>query len=406
MDKDVFHEHIEPWLRLQAAPGIGALTAAKLLRHFGTAQNLLQASPNAISELVGSQKAKALIQRSSQLDNAVAQCLHWQQSDSPLQQRAILTWQDARYPPDLLEIADPPIVLFAQGPEQWLSTNEPPWHTRLLGSIAIVGSRSPTQQGRENAFQMAKQLQQLGIGIVSGMALGIDAAAHEGALETQNDFGPPTIAVLGTGIDCIYPRQNTELYHTISARGLVLSECPIGTPPLAHNFPKRTRIITGITQGTLVVEAALQSGSLISARLAAEQGKEVFAIPGSIHSHQSKGCHLLIKQGAKLVEGLQDMLDELPRIQTRTRNAALPQPMKPVPNDTLPHTSKQENMPTRQTDQNTILKALGFDPSSLDAIMARTGMSAAIVQMHLLELELAGCVERLSGGLFQRLQRG
>lgn len=456
-----FHAQWGPWLRLVATPGIGSLTAAKLLRHFGDASAIFNAPNDALADLIGSRKAGALAQCPPQLDAIIHLSQHWLQSAAPAQQRAIWTWCDARYPPDLLETADPPAVLFAQGAAPWFAASEPLWHSAWAGAVAIVGSRSPTQQGQENARQMAQQLQQLGVSIVSGMALGIDAAAHEGALQarlaqnrsTTASAGPPTVAILGTGIDCIYPRQNTALYHAISAQGLVLSEHLIGTAAQAHNFPKRNRIITAMTQGTLVVEAAIQSGSLISARLAAEQGKEVFAIPGSIHAPQSKGCHLLIKQGAKLVENCTDILEELPQVQARIKRATAPSepqhghqtacdalrwtaqqsdcnstpPSKPdaltrpyPPPASEPQTALTPNMPTHSPQaaqqltsssahpsaQKAILNALGFDPSSLDSLMARTGMDASTLQMHLLELELAGRLERLPGGLFQALARG
>src|SRR5690606_21563029 len=227
-----------------------------------------------------------------------------------------------------------------------------------------------------------------------GLALGVDAAAHEGALEggQQNEGADPgapiTIAVIGTGIDRVYPRQHLDLAHRIARHGLIISEYPVGTSPLPGNFPKRNRLISGLAQGTLVVEAALQSGSLITARLASEQGKEVFAIPGSIHGTQSRGCHALIKQGAKLVESAQDVLEEL---------------HWPVE---ASGKSKIVEAPARETDESGILQALGADPASLDALQARTGLPTPALQARLLELELDGRVARLPGGLFQRLGLG
>lgn len=259
--------------------------------------------------------------------------------------------------------------------------------------MAIVGSRNPTPQGSANARQFARTLAAQGICVVSGLALGIDGAAHEGALDgaPPSAPGPATIAVIGTGIDRVYPRQHRDLAHRIAARGLIVSEYPLGTPPLPGNFPRRNRLIAGLSQGTLVVEAALQSGSLITARLASEQGKEVFAIPGSIHSPQSRGSHALIRQGAKLVETAQDVLEELrwPQAVLAMTNEAAG--AVSAPDDDLNHPHQE------------LLQALGADPVSLDALQARTGLQTATLQAQLLELELAGQVGRLPGGLFQRL---
>jgi DNA processing protein len=224
--------------------------------------------------------------------------------------------------------------------------------------------------------------------VVSGLALGIDGAAHDGALLGGGD----TIAVVGTGLDRVYPKRHLALAHRIARQGMLISEFPLGTPPLTANFPKRNRIISGLSRGTLVVEAALQSGSLITARLAAEQGKEVFAIPGSIHSPQSRGCHALIKQGAKLVELAQDVLEELHLPATGLAENA----------DRAVQSANSEN----DEAENPLLAALGFDAVSLDALQARTGLDTARLQAQLLELELNGQVARLPGGLFQRLAAG
>ena len=257
--------------------------------------------------------------------------------------------------------------------------------------LAMVGSRNPTPQGQENARQFANTLRGAGLTIVSGLALGIDAAAHEGALTaaTEHDTTPATIAVVGTGLDRVYPRQHLDLARRIAAQGLLVSEYPLGTPPLAANFPKRNRIISGLAQGTLVVEAAPASGSLITARLASEQGREVFAIPGSIHSIQSRGCHALIRQGAKLVELAQDVLEELPWPADVARPSETPQ------------AAACTEAPDTECDA--LLTALGFDPIGMDALQARTGYDTATLQVRLLEMELAGAVSRLPGGLFQRM---
>jgi DNA processing protein len=286
----------------------------------------------------------------------------------------------------LLNIPDPPLMLYAMGQTQHLPTLDP------LTSLAIVGSRNPTAQGAIHAREFARSLVASGLTIVSGLALGVDGAAHEGALLGATTAHLPTIAIVGTGLDRVYPRQHHDLAHQIAQRGLILSEYPLGTPPLAPNFPRRNRLISGLSQATLVVEAALASGSLITAKQALEQGRDVMAIPGSIQSTQSKGCHALIKQGAKLVESAQDVLEELrlpdPLAQTRL----------PLDDATMP--------PARSGDaENGLLHALGHDPVSLDALQARCGWPTAQLQAELLERELLGQVARLPGGLFQRLGR-
>jgi DNA processing protein len=278
----------------------------------------------------------------------------------------------------LLTMEDPPLVLYTLGAGALSAA-------QLEHSIAIVGSRNPTAQGAQNAKAFAKSFSACGLTVVSGLALGIDGAAHEGALDGAGPQHPlSTIAVVGTGLDRVYPSRHLALAHRISESGLLLSEYPLGTPPLAANFPKRNRLIAGLSRGTLVVEAAQPSGSLITARLAAEQGKEVFAIPGSIHAPQSRGCHALIKQGAKLVESAQDVLEEL-HFPSAAATAATADRTAPDP-----------------ADADEVLAALGFDPAGLDALVARTGIDAATLQVRLLELELDGLVARLPGGLFQR----
>ena len=247
----------------------------------------------------------------------------------------------------------------------------------------MVGSRNPTPQGEANARQFAKAFAERGLCIVSGLALGVDGAAHDGALMG----GGTTIAVVGKGLDRVYPKMHLALAHRIAANGLIISEFPIGTPPITANFPKRNRVISGLSVGTLVVEAALKSGSLITARLASEQGKDVFAIPGSIHSPQSRGCHYLIKQGAKLVENAQDVLEEL-KIPFLS--------IAPVPDE-------ENEAPAGDA---VFLSALGYDIVSLDALQARTGLPTPELQAKLLELELDGFVRRLPGGLFQRMAAG
>jgi DNA processing protein len=269
----------------------------------------------------------------------------------------------------LLECADPPLLLFAHGRLELLAAP----------SIAVVGSRNPTPQGAENAKAFTGHLSRSGLTIVSGLALGIDGAAHQGGLAGAGS----TIAVMGTGADRIYPARHKALAHRIAGHGLLLTEFPLGTPPLPEHFPMRNRIIAGLARGTLVVEAALPSGSLSTARAALEAGREVFAIPGSIHSPQSRGCHALIKQGAKLVESADDVLGELDW-QRRVEAPSVP--------------------PGGRGDA--LLDALGHDPATLDALAARTGLGAAELNARLLELELDGAVARLPGGLFQRRTTG
>jgi DNA processing protein len=283
----------------------------------------------------------------------------------------------------LLEIADPPVLLYARGRRELLN----------MPSVAIVGSRNTTPQGQSNAESFAKALAQAGVTVVSGLALGIDAAAHRGALAAANPKAS-TIAIVGTGIDRLYPARNKDLAHTISERGLILSEYALGTPPLQGNFPRRNRLISGLSRGVLVVEAAVQSGSLITARLAAEQGREVMAIPGSIHSPMSRGCHALIKQGAKLVESAQDVLEEL-----HLQNYILPLSYNDLPSNI----KTSDDIDNGVSTENPILQALGYDPMELDELSRRTGCDAATLSAQLLELELMGEVARLPGGRFQRM---
>jgi DNA processing protein len=284
---------------------------------------------------------------------------------------------------------DPPLLLYGVGGEAvWERGGLS--HCAACG-LAVVGSRNPTPQGAINARQFSHALAQAGLTIVSGLALGVDGAAHEGALDGAPAHQLATVAVVGTGLDRVYPRQHRDLAHRIVQRGILLSEYPLGTPPLSANFPKRNRIIAGLSSGTLVIEAALQSGSLITARLASEQGKEVFAIPGSIHSTQARGCHALIRQGAKLVESAQDVLEEL-RI-----------PERPTRADTE-HTPALPLDPAEDSEDS-LLQAMGFSPVGLDALLARTGLDTPSLQARLMTLEMEGHLSRLPGGLFQRMAR-
>jgi DNA processing protein len=366
-------EELAGWLRLALTDSIGSVGARKLLGAFGLPSAIFSQSRAALEAVVGPQAAKSLLEEPKSLGEKLDATLQWLTSADEAAPHHVLTLADARYPAGLLQMADPPLLLYTIG------QLKQPWPD----AIAIVGSRNPTAQGLDNARQFGAAFARAGLAVVSGLALGIDGAAHEGALEGAQPGILATVAVVGTGIDRVYPKQHHELAHRIALQGLILSEYPVGTPPLAPNFPKRNRLIAALTHGTVVVEAALQSGSLITARMAAEQGKEVFAIPGSIHSPQARGCHALLKEGAKLVETAQDVLEELPLLAR-----------------TAPPVQQRSQEPERG---DPLLEALGFDPVGLDALAARTGLGAAELQARLLELELEGTVARLPGGLFQRV---
>lgn len=373
------NEELAGWLRLVLTPGIGNATARRLLAAFGLPDAVFGQSPEALRQFLTEPQIRSLQTEPPALAAQLAASWHWLQEEVGPGQRRIVALGDADYPPDLLQIEDPPPVLYLTGvaPVSWPV------------AIAVVGSRNPTPQGLINARHFARSFAQAGFGVVSGLALGVDGAAHEGALEDATDGRVATVAVVGTGLDRVYPRQHLALARRIEQAGLIVSEYPIGTPPLPENFPKRNRIIAALSRGTVVVEAALQSGSLITARQAAEQGKDVFAIPGSIHSPQSRGCHALLKQGAKLVETAEDVLEEI-----RLPNGQ-PAARQQVANAATDASSQPADDP--------LLAALGFDPVSLDALVARTGIAPAWLQGQLLELELQGKVERLPGGLFQRI---
>lgn len=374
------------WLRLTTAPGVGPMAARRLLARWGLPQAIFSRDIAAWRECVSAAQAQALATRSGEAFDALVQrTWQWLREAPPASvARAIVTLGDAAYPQALLATDDPPVLLYLEGAPELVHGGG---GFAPAQSLAIVGSRNPTAQGAANARAFARSLREAGLCIVSGLARGIDAAAHEGALAAAPEPSTAaTLAVVGTGLDQIYPRAHVALAARIAEAGLLVSEYPLGTPPFAGNFPRRNRIIAGLAQGTLVVEAALASGSLITARLASEQGREVFAIPGSIHAPQSRGCHALIRQGAKLVETAQDVLEELrlaPRAQPSLAPTAAP---VPAPAETDP-----------------VLQALGFDPLPLDVLAARTGMDVATLQARLLEHELAGAVARLPGGLFQRV---
>jgi len=354
------------WLQLSLTPGIGASTLRSLLAKFGLPEAVLARGPGELTQFLGAAALDAL--RSQAVQEAVQRGLDWASAE----QHFILTLADDAYPKALLETPDPPAVLYAHGRVQLLQ------HP----AIAVVGSRNATAQGMANAEQFAQALSAAGLTIVSGLALGIDAAAHRGGLGGPSS----TVAVLGTGIDVVYPQRNAELAAEIARRGLLLSEFPLGTAAVAHNFPRRNRLISGLARGCLVVEAAVASGSLITARLAADQGREVFAIPGSIHSPLSKGCHLLIKSGAKLVDSADDVLAELSGFRPSGR-ASTAEP-------------RAASQPATG-----LLAVMGHDPVDVDVLCERAGLSAEQVASQLLRLELEGRVTALPGGLYQRLEK-
>lgn len=367
-------EDFEAWFRLLATPGVGRVTARRLLAACGSPDAVLRAPRATLQALAGAEVAHAVGAADAAIDARLVQAQRWL-AGGPA--RSVLTLGDPAYPARLLQTVDPPLMLYVEGALPALSAP----------ALAIVGSRSATAQGLDNARAFAAALGRDGLVVVSGLALGIDAAAHEGALAAPAG----TVAVLGTGLEPVYPPRHAALARRIAAHGALLSENPPGTPPLREHFPQRNRIIAGMTLGTLVVEAAVASGSLITARQAAEAGREVFAIPGSIHSPQARGCHALIKQGAKLVESAADILDELRG--ARAGTASAPSGAAAGAQD-----------PAASADP--LLQALGHDPVTLDALQARTGCSNAELNARLLELELDGRVARLPGGLFQRRSAG
>jgi DNA processing protein len=371
-------DELAAWLRLGTTPGIGRASARKLLAALGSAERVLAADEATLLSLTGRDVVQVLKRRDAGDDARLAATQRWLDADADAP-RDIVTLGDPRYPALLLETADPPLLLFTLGRVELLSAP----------SVAVVGSREATPQGIENARLFARFLSARGLTIVSGLARGIDAAAHEGGLE-----GPgSTVAFVGTGLDRAYPSRNAELMRRIGRQGLVASEYPLGAVPIPENFPRRNRLIAGIAQGTLVVEAALESGSLITARMAVESGRDVFAIPGSIYSPQARGCHRLIQEGAKLVESGEDVLREL-----RIGSSEMPRATLSPPGPSLFATAAQD----AQGPEGALRAALGHDPVTFDVLAARTGLPFDQLAARLLELELAGVVERLPGGLLQR----
>ena len=343
---------------------MGGEGARRLLKEFGSPEAVFAASISSLKSIVKPDVAAEISKGIA--DDAARPRLAWLEDGN----NHIVTLADSDYPQALLNIPDPPLLLYVKGRLDLL--NRP--------ALAVVGSRNATPQGINNAEAFAKSLSDAGLCIISGMAHGIDAAAHRGALRGQGS----SIAIVGTGLDKVYPAANRDLAHALAQQGTLVSEFPLGTPPLAANFPRRNRLISGMSLGCLVVEASLQSGSLITARLALEQGRDVFAIPGSIHAPQSKGCHALLKQGAKLVETAQDILEELGGM------LAAPAPA-------------QSGRPDSEGADSALLEHLGFDPVDVDTLSLRCGLTIAELSAMLLTLELSGRICVLPGGLYQRI---
>ena len=360
------------WLTLARLPGAGPRTQRTLIEHFGSVENIFSASRGQLEKILAGKHETV----SAILDGPGVQTFESEFDWLGQPAHHLLVWSDADYPPLLREIADPPLLLYVIGRRETLASPQ----------LAIVGSRNPSPMGRENAQAFAKSLAGAGLAITSGLALGVDGAAHRGALAA----GGYTIAVTGTGLDRVYPARHRELAHAIAARGALVSEFPLGTSPRPENFPRRNRLISGLSLGTLVVEAALQSGSLITARLAAEQGREVFAIPGSIHAPQARGCHALIRQGAKLVETAADVLEELGALARFVQQAPSAPEADARPRDV-------------SASMRRLLDSLGFDPAGVDTLVERSGLTADAVSSMLLQLELQGFVTPCPGGKYQRM---
>jgi DNA processing protein len=371
-DAPAANDDITDWLAVYYAPGVGATTFHALLAHFATPAAVRTAPTDELRGCgLGTDTVRALRDPDRQ---QLARDLDWLSRPG----NHLLTCNSPHYPALLRQVADPPPILYVHGDPGLLNAAQ----------LAIVGSRNPTPSGSRTAQEFASHLAAAGLVITSGLALGIDTAAHRGAAEP----GLPTIAVMGTGLDRVYPASNRGLAREIARHGALVSEFPIGTPPLAENFPRRNRIISGLSLGTLVVEAALRSGSLISARLAAEQGREVFAIPGSIHNPLARGCHRLIREGAKLVETAQDIIDELGPLASVDLQAGA--------------TARAEPRDSWQPDAEymQLLDFMGFDNISVDRLVERSGLTPAAVSSMLLQLELSGHIASSPGGIYNRLK--
>ncbi|MBV2234839.1 MAG: DNA-processing protein DprA [Sterolibacterium sp.] len=386
---------LRDWLRLALTPGVGSVAQRRLLAAFGLPQQIFASSLSALRGVVEAACAERLLCRDDAIEAGIDSALAWASEPG----NRILTLIDAAYPQALLDSADPPVLLYAKGRTELL--NRP--------ALAMVGSRNATAQGEANAAAFATTFAAAGLTVVSGMALGIDRAAHQGALSAGSSaVAGSTIAVIGTGADRIYPARNHELARQIAVEGLIISEFPLGTPPLTANFPRRNRLIAGLSLGCLVVEAAARSGSLITARLAAEAGREVFAIPGSIHSPLAKGCHQLIKQGAKLVESAQDVLEELTWQSRLAPASKVPTAESAVARKAAAPAAVEgggDAESGEDADTARLLDQLGFDPCTLDQLVERSGLTTDALLAILLQLELDGRLASLPGGRYQRLAK-
>jgi DNA processing protein len=367
---------IDAWLVLALASGVRGPVLRTLLDRFGDAKSIVAASPRDLRSAGLTERSVRDITHPD--SHKLGLCEHWLSAPN----HHAVTWVDSLYPILLTEIRDPPPLLFVRGNPETLN----------LPQFAIVGSRNATPGGRETARQFAHHLSQGGFCITSGLALGIDAAAHRGAL----DAGNSTIAVFGTGLDEVYPHRHEALAHEIETSGALVAEFPPESPARRAQFPQRNRIISGMTVGTLVVEAGLRSGALITARLAGEQGREVFAIPGSIHNPMAKGCHRLIRSGAKLVETSSDIMEELPGI-LGSLVPAVEQNTAPAPD-----ADRTEIDPEYQR----LLTLMGWDPVTVDSLVKRSGLTAEEVSSMILILELDGRIDSLTGGRYLQREEG
>lgn len=366
-------------LRLLLTPGLGAYSARRLWRTCGSLPSIWAQPFDTLVQVLGEPLAKTLLTDPPEWQVHCERTSVWLASAEQGIAHGVWTWDNKAYPAGLLALPDAPLLVFARGQ----------LHLPLGSALAVVGSRNPTHQGRENARAFAYNLCVGGHAVVSGMAMGIDAAAHQGALQADVIEHCPTVAVVGTGLDQVYPRQHLGLAQDIAERGWVLSEQPLGTKPLPHHFPLRNRLIAGLSQGVLVVEAALQSGSLITAQLALDQGKEVFAIPGSIHSALSRGCHALLRQGAKLVESIQDIHEELP------------------PQESFDARPQEPAMPAILQDESAraVWQALGDEAQYVDVLVMRSDLPVAQVLALLQLMQDQGCVAITNAGSYQRIHR-
>lgn len=372
---DEHWDQLEPWLRLFHLPGLGLKRFQFLLENIGSPEKVLSLSLKGLLEIAPKSLAKKIASsgKSVVVQDSLTATRKWLSEPS----HHIICRDSTRYPSSLAAIADPPLLLFAKGnPEHLLSPQ-----------IAIVGTRSPTPQGKHHAFRLAEELVGCGLTVTSGLALGIDGEAHKGALSGKG----VTVAVVATGLDRVYPERHRSLAEAISSNGLLVSEFPLGTQPRPGHFPRRNRIISGLSHGVLVVEADIKSGSLITARLANEQGREVFAMPGPVNNPCTRGCHSLIREGATLVESVEHILQEL------TGPLGCWQPVPSKEHDELPETGSE--------CEKQVLNAMGFEACHTDDVVLRTGLSSQKVAGILLDLELAGKIVSVPGGFMRITNR-